>query len=85
MSAMDAAEEHAEAGPDLLADLAAFLMHRAYDPGVIDADRLQTFALVNAYQGGDAPSAVESAMRTVAVQFADHPDYRDEWRPRFEQ
>jgi hypothetical protein len=79
---MDPAEENAEAGANLLDDLAAFLMHRAYEPGVTDAERLQTFALINAYREGDEPPTVESAMRTVAVRFADHPDYRDDWRPR---
>lgn len=79
---MGLAEENAESGTNLLDDLAAFLMHRAYEPGVTDAERLQTFALVNAYQEGDEPPTVESAMRSVAVRFADHPDYRDEWLPR---
>ena len=79
---MDTVDENAESGADLLDDLAAFLMQRAYDPGVTDVDRLQTFALVNAHQDGDEPLAVESAMRTVAAQFADHPAYRDSWRPR---
>jgi hypothetical protein len=81
---MDTAEENAESDADLLDDLAAFLMQRAYEPGVTDVDRLQTFALVNAYQEGDEPRAVESAMRLVAVQFTDHPAYRDSWRPRSE-
>ena len=46
---MGTAEENVETGADLLDDLAAFLLHRAYEPGVTDVDRLQTFALVNAY------------------------------------
>ena len=82
MSRMDTAAENAESATDLLDDLAAFLMQRAYEPGVTDVDRLQTFALVNAYQEGDEPLVVESAMRIVAADFADHPAYRDAWRPR---
>jgi hypothetical protein len=78
------AEENAGSGADPLDDLAAFLMQRAYEPGVTDVDRLQTFALVNAYQEGDEPPAVESAMRIVAAQYADHPAYRNSWRPRSE-
>jgi hypothetical protein len=67
---------------DSLDDLAAFLMHRSGDPGVTDAQRLETFALVAAYQEGDEPQAVESTMRTTALRFADHRDYRGEWRPQ---
>ena len=66
---------------DSLDDLAAFLMHRTADEGTTEAERLRLFALVAAYQEGDDPPAIESAMREAAVKFADHPGYRDEWRP----
>lgn len=79
---MDAAGNHADQSTDSLDNLAAFLMHRAYEPGVTDAERLETFAVVNAYQEGDEPSTIESAMRTMALRFCDHPDYRPERRPR---
>jgi len=70
-------------GPtEMLDDIAAFLMHRTQDPGVTDSERLATFTLVGAYQERDAPTEIESALRTAAAKFADHPDYRPQWRPR---
>ena len=66
---------------DSLDDLAAFLMHRTSDEGMTEEERFLTFALVAAYQEGDDPPAIESAMREAAVKFASHPDYREEWRP----
>ncbi|MCU1655392.1 MAG: hypothetical protein JWO57_48 [Pseudonocardiales bacterium] len=66
---------------DSLDDLAAFLMHRTEDPGVTDAERFQMYALVDAYQEGDEPPEIESAMRMTSLKFAGHPDYRPEWRP----
>jgi hypothetical protein len=79
---MDAADNRADRSTGTLDDLAAFLMHRAYGPDVTQAERLETFAVVNAYQEGEEPSTIESAMRTMALRFRDHPDYRPEWRPR---
>jgi hypothetical protein len=74
--------EWAESAPsDNLDDLAAFLMHRTTDPGMTEEERFRTFALVDAYQEGDDPKAIEAAMRAAAVRFADHPDYRPSWRP----
>lgn len=78
----DAADNSADSSTDSLDDLAAFLMHHAYQPTVTDAERLQIFAVVDAYQDGDEPSAVESAMRTIALRFGEHADYRPEWRPQ---
>jgi hypothetical protein len=66
---------------DSLDDLAAFLMHRTADEGLTEEERFRMFALVAAYQDGDDPIAIESAMREAAMKFAAHPDYRDEWRP----
>jgi hypothetical protein len=66
---------------DDLDDLAAFLMHRTTDPGMTEEERFRTFALVDAYQEGDDPPAIASAMRAAAVKFADDPDYRPSWRP----
>lgn len=66
---------------DTLDDLAAFLMHRSGDAGTTAEDRLRTYALVGAYQEGDDPAAIESTMRATAARYADHPDYRPEWRP----
>lgn len=67
---------------DSLDDLAAFLMHRTADPGVTEEQRYRTFALVAAYQDGDNPPEIQAEMREAALKFADHPDYRAEWRPR---
>ena len=66
---------------DSLDDLAAFLMHRMSDTEVSEQDRLKTFAIVGAYQEGDDPQTVEPALRTAGLAYADHADYRDEWRP----
>jgi Family of unknown function (DUF6221) len=66
---------------DSLDDLAAFLMHRTTDPALTEEERYRTFALVDAYQEGDDPPNIESVMRTTALAYADHPDYRAEWRP----
>jgi hypothetical protein len=74
-------DNSADQSTDTLDDLAAFLMHHAYDPEVTDAERLETFAVVNGYQEGDDPSTIEPAMRTMALRFCDRPDYRPEWRP----
>jgi hypothetical protein len=79
---MDAADDSANQSTESLDDLAAFLMHHAYQPAVTDAERLQIFAVVDAYQEGDEPSTIESVMRTMALRFCDHSDYRPEWRPR---
>ena len=68
-------------GSDVLDDLAAFLMHRVYEPGVTEAERLQALALVDAYREGDEPRTVEAALRAIAKRFSGHPDYRAEWRP----
>jgi hypothetical protein len=62
-------------------DLAAFLMHRTADPGVTDEERYRTFALVAAYQDRDLEPVIEQDMKEAAVRFANHPDYRSEWRP----
>jgi hypothetical protein len=70
---------------DELDDLAAFLMHRTSDPDATEEQRLRTYALVDAYHEGDDPPAIELAMRTAALKFADHPDYRREWRPGAQQ
>ena len=67
---------------DSMDDLAAFLMHHTSDPGVTDEQRYRTFALVDAYQDGDNPQEIQKEMREDALKFADHPDYRAEWRPR---
>ena len=79
---IDAAANSTAQSTDSLDDLAAFLMHHAYQPAVTDAERLHIFAVVDAYQEGDKPSAVESAMRSIALRFGEYPDYRPEWRPR---
>jgi hypothetical protein len=79
---MDAADNSADENTDSLDDLAAFLMHHAYQPAVTDAERLQIFAVVDAYQEGDEPSTTESVMRIMALRFRDQPDYRQQWRPR---
>jgi hypothetical protein len=71
----------APATSDSLDDLAAFLMHRTADPGVTEEQRYRTFALVSAYQDGDNPPEIQAEMREAALKFADHPDYRAEWRP----
>jgi hypothetical protein len=78
---MDPANENSEQGSAVLDEIAAFLMHHAYDAEVTDADRLQTFALVEAYQEGDDPSAVDPILRDLALRFRDRPEYRPEWRP----
>jgi hypothetical protein len=78
----EAVDEPAPGGSDSLDDLAAFLMHRTADPGVTDEQRYRTFALVSAYQDGDNPPEIQAEMREDALKFADHPDYRAEWRPR---
>ena len=75
-------DKPAPGGTDSLDDLAAFLMHRTADPGVTDEQRYRTFALVSAYQDGDNPPEIQAEMREAALQFADHPGYRAEWRPR---
>ena len=62
-------------------DLAAFLMHRTADSEVTDEERYRTFALVAAYQDRDLEPVIEQTMKETAVRFADHPDYRSEWRP----
>jgi hypothetical protein len=79
---IDAADNSTAQSTDSLDDLAAFLMHHAYQPAVTDAERLYIFAVVDAYQEGDKPPTVESAMRTIALRFGEYPDYRPEWRPR---
>jgi uncharacterized protein DUF6221 len=66
---------------DTLDDLAAFLMHRTSDADMTAEERLRTYALVGAYQEGDEPAEIEATMRATALKFADHPDYRQEWRP----
>lgn len=66
---------------DSVDDLAAFLMHRTADPGATDAERLEVFAAVEGYQEGDDPPAMEAAMRTIGLRYADHPGYRPQWRP----
>ncbi|HEY2296135.1 MAG TPA: hypothetical protein VGH43_00290 [Jatrophihabitans sp.] len=71
-----------ESPSERLDDLAAFLMHHAYDPGLSEADRLQTFAIVEAHQEGDDPASVELIMRHMALRFRDDPQYRREWEPR---
>jgi hypothetical protein len=78
----EAADEAAHATSDNLDDLAAFLMHRTSDPGVTEEQRYRTFALVSAYQDRDNPPEIQAEMREAALKFADHPDYRAEWRPR---
>jgi hypothetical protein len=77
-----AAGEPAPWTSDSLDDLAAFLMHRTSDPGVTEEQRYRTFALVDAYQDGDNPPEIQQEMREAALKFADHPDYRTEWRPQ---
>ena len=67
---------------DSLDDLAAFLMHRTANQDMTEDQRLSIFVLVGAYQEGDDPAKVEVALRTVALDFAAHPDYRPEWRPK---
>lgn len=79
---MDTADNSADQSTDSLDDLAAFLMHHAYQPAVTDAERLQIFAVVDAYQEADEPSTIESVMRTMALRFCDQPDYRPEWHLR---
>jgi hypothetical protein len=78
----EAAGEPAPWTSDSLDDLAAFLMHRTTDPGVTEEQRYRTFALVDAYQDGDNPPEIQQEMREAALKFADHPDYRTEWRPQ---
>lgn len=78
----EAADEAAHGTSDSLDDLAAFLMHRTADPEVTEEQRYRTFALVSAYQDGDNPPEIQAEMREAALKFADHPDYRAEWRPR---
>jgi hypothetical protein len=78
----EAVDGPAPGAPASLDDLAAFLMHRTADPAVTDEQRYRTFALVSAYQDGDNPPEIQSEMREAALKFADHPDYRAEWRPR---
>jgi len=75
-------DEPAPGGSDSMDDLAAFLMHRTTDPEVTDDQRYRTFALVSAYQDGDSPPEIQADMREAALKYADHPDYRPEWRPR---
>jgi hypothetical protein len=79
---MESADENGERTAEVLDDLAAFLMHHAYSSGMTDADRLQTFAIVQAYQEGDDPATVELIMRDMAFRFRDRSEYRPEWRPR---
>jgi len=67
---------------DSLDDLAAFLMHRTADPDTPEEERLSVFVLVEAYQEGDDPDAVVAALRTAALRYAGHRDYRPEWRPK---
>jgi hypothetical protein len=66
---------------DSLDDLAAFVMHRNAERGATDAERLEIFAAVEGYQECDDPSVIEPALRAIAARYADHPDYRTEWRP----
>lgn len=66
---------------DTLDDLAAFLMHRTADPDTPEEERLSIFVLVEAYQEGDDPPAVAAALRTAALRYAGHHDYRPEWHP----
>ena len=82
---VDGSEVAGEPAPwtsDSMDDLAAFLMHRTTDPGITDDQRYRTFALVSAYQDGDNPPEIQAEMREAALKFADHPDYRAEWRPQ---
>ena len=78
----EAADEAAHGTSDSMDDLAAFLMHRSADPGITEEQRYRTFALVSAYQDGDNPTEIQAEMREAALKFADHHDYRAEWRPR---
>jgi hypothetical protein len=79
---MNTADEPSKQRADTIDDLAAFLMHRTYDRAVTDADRLQIFAAVQAYQEGDDPPAIEAVMRNLALRFRGHLDYQPEWRPQ---
>jgi hypothetical protein len=65
---------------DSLDDLAAFLMHQTSESDLTEEERLRIFALVGAYQEGDAPAEIESAMRAAAVRYADQPGFQPEWR-----
>ena len=78
MIAVDDAESRMT---DRLDDLAAFIMHRTTEPGVTDAERLEIFAAVEGYQEGDDPLVIEPTLRAIGARYADHPDYRQEWRP----
>lgn len=66
---------------DSLDDLAAFLMHRTTDPAMSEAERLEIYAVVGAYQEGYDPPQVEALLRNAGAAFAAHPDYQDGWRP----
>jgi hypothetical protein len=81
MSTDPAEPQPADKHRDSMDDLAAFLMHRTADPGVTDEERYRTFALVDAYQDRDCPPEIELEMKQAAAKFADHPDYRSQWRP----
>jgi hypothetical protein len=80
MSTEPAEPQSADKHRDSMDDLAAFLMHRTADPGVTDEERYRTFALVDAYQDRDCPPEIELEMKEAAAKFADHPDYRSDWR-----
>ena len=64
--------------------LAEFLLARSRDPLVGDADRLRCTGMVDSYRTGMARAEVELAMRHMARRFADHRDYRYEWRPELQ-
>jgi starvation-inducible DNA-binding protein len=66
---------------DALDDLAAFLLTHAYDKGVADAERLELFAAVTAFQDGIEPRLIEAALRKEGFRFRDCQDYRAEWAP----
>ncbi|MGX7681337.1 hypothetical protein ACSMXN_20815 [Jatrophihabitans sp. DSM 45814] len=61
--------------------LADFLEARAFDRDVRAVDREKTLGIVVAYRAGVTPPETESAMRSVANAFNDHPDFRAEWAP----
>jgi hypothetical protein len=64
-----------------LDDLAAFLMHRSNDEDVTEAERLEIYAVVTAYQEGYESPQVEDVLRNAGARFAAHPDYQQQWRP----
>jgi hypothetical protein len=64
-----------------LDDLAAFLMHRTNDEKLSEAERLEIYAVVGAYQEGYELAQVEPLLRNAGAAFADHPDYQADCRP----